>query len=426
MTSGMRASRQSASSAAPCSRRSAAFADLLRYCKIRAPPASALRTLRASNPMSGSSGVTAYRPRNPACETTQCSGFACAWLIHFPRPEKPVRYVLTHAWTKPRVKRLPRVFLGFAHRLGQLEAVGERRRDRCRKGATGSVITSRQSFPAVRAHYAFRAVERVHHLRRVLVRAGYEHVLAAQAEEFLRSPGEGKLIVVLALALNEAASFTAVGGENGGLGQKQLAHRRNHVLGRKLVAASGGKYRVEDERHVGIVRHDLRDRRDVLDAADHSDLERGDRHVLEHQARLVHHPLWVDGLQVLDAGRVLDGDCRNYGERVTTHRGERQQIRLHSRAAGRICSGKRKHDGGKGRGGHEQRRTGGSWQAALRSGYDATAHCNPSQPNDGKARFQNLDVFDLRIHLRRSGRITGGRNPCGDALGGHPDELDLP
>src|SRR5436190_19099497 len=44
--------------------------------------------------------------------------------------------------------------------------------------------------------------------------------------------------------------------------------------------------------------------------------------------------------------------------------------------------------------------TGGGWQAARRSGYDAgQIHCNPSQPNDGKARFQNLDVFDLRLRL---------------------------
>src|SRR6267378_4474744 len=224
MTRGMCASRQSARSAAPCSRRSAALADLLRYCTMRAPPASALLTLRMSNPMSGSSGVTAYRPRNPTCETTQCSGLACAWLIHFPRPEKPVRYVLTHAWTKPRVERLPGVFLGFAHRLGQLETVGARRRDRCGKRATRSVITSRQSFPTVRAHHAFWAVECVDDLRRVLVRARNEHILAAQAEQFLRSAGKGKLIVVLAVALNEAPSFAAVGGQNCGLGQKQLAH----------------------------------------------------------------------------------------------------------------------------------------------------------------------------------------------------------
>src|SRR2546427_10249694 len=214
MTRGMRASRHSASSAAPCSRRSAALADLLRYCTMRAPPASASLTLRVSNPISGSSGVTAYRPRKLAGEATQCSGLACAWLIHFPRPEKPIRYVLTHAWTKPRVERLPRVFLGFAHRLGELKTVGERRRDRCGKRATRAVITSRQSFPAVRAHHAFRAVERVHDLRGVLVRAGNEHILAAQAEQLLRGAGEGKLIVVFAVALNEASSFAAVGGEN--------------------------------------------------------------------------------------------------------------------------------------------------------------------------------------------------------------------
>src|SRR5437867_12203407 len=219
MTNGMRASRHSASSAVPCSRRTAAFADLLRYCKMRAPPARALRTLRVSDPMSGSSGVTAYKPRTPTCETTLRSGLASARLIHFPRPKEPVRYVLTHARTKPRVERLPRVFLGLAHRLGQLEAVGERRRDRCCKGATRSVITSRQSFPAVRAHYAFWAVEGVHHLRRVLVRAGYEHVLAAQTEEFLRSAGKGKLIVVLAVSLDEAPILAVVGGENCGTGQ---------------------------------------------------------------------------------------------------------------------------------------------------------------------------------------------------------------
>src|SRR5437879_1590754 len=240
MTRGMCASRQSASSAAPCFPRCSALADLLRYCTMRAPPASALLTLRVSDLISGSSGVTAYSPRNPACEATPCSGLACARLIHFPCPEKSVRYVLTHTRTKPRVERLPGVFLGFAHRLGQLEAVGERRRDCCGKRATRTVITSRQPFPAVRAHHAFRAVECVDDLRRVLVRAGNENILAAQTEQFLRSAGKGKLIVVLAVALNEATSLAAVGRENRGLGKKQLAHGRNHVLGRKFVAASGG------------------------------------------------------------------------------------------------------------------------------------------------------------------------------------------
>src|SRR5690348_5784938 len=66
------------------------------------------------------------------------------------------------------------------------------------------------------------------------------------------------------------------------------------------------------------------------------------------------------------------------------------------------------------------------WQAARRSGYDATAHCNSSQPDDGKARIQNLDVSDLRIRLQRGGGSARGGNPRGNALGGYPDELDLP
>ena len=65
------------------------------------------------------------------------------------------------------------------------------------------------------------------------------------------------------------------------------------------------------------------------------------------------------------------------------------------------------------------------WQAARRSGYDATDHCNPSQLDDGKARIQNLDVFDLRIRIQRGGRSSGGRDTTGDPVGGHPDELDL-
>src|SRR5882672_8179839 len=73
-----------------------------------------------------------------------------------------------------------------------------------------------------------------------------------------------------------------------------------------------------------------------------------------------------------------------------------------------------------------QRSTGDLWQAARRSGYDAAAHCNSSQPNDGKARIQNLDVLDLRLHIQRGGGSSGGRNTGGDPLGGRTHELDLP
>src|SRR5215470_8909166 len=65
-----------------------------------------------------------------------------------------------------------------------------------------------------------------------------------------------------------------------------------------------------------------------------------------------------------------------------------------------------------------------SVQAARRSGYDATAHCNSSQPNDGKARIQNLDVPDLRLHLQRRGGSARGGDPGRDPLGRRTHELD--
>ena len=68
----------------------------------------------------------------------------------------------------------------------------------------------------------------------------------------------------------------------------------SHLVARELVAAAGGEHRIEHQRHVGIVGDDLGDRRDVLDAAEHADLERVDRHVLEQAARLVGDPVGVD------------------------------------------------------------------------------------------------------------------------------------
>ena len=185
------------------------------------------------------------------------------------------------------------------------------------------------------------------------MRARDENVLAPKAQQFFRGVGEGKfLLIVLALALSEPPRLAAVWRENRGLRQKQLAHRRNHVLGRKFVSAPGGEHRVENERHVGVIGHDLGDDCDVLYATDQPDLERGYRHILEHKPRLVRHPIGIDRLQILDPGGVLDGDRGHYGKRVAAHRGEGQKIRLHPRAACRIRGGEGEHYGGEGRRGH--------------------------------------------------------------------------
>src|SRR5689334_22135503 len=220
MTRGTRAARHNASSAAPCLPRSAALADLLRYCTMRAPPESALRTLSASTSTSDSSGVTAYSPRSSANQVTRRSGLARARSIHFSRPEEPVRYVLAHSRAKPGVERLPRVLLRFTHGLGQFQPVGERRRYRRGKRATGAVVGFREPFPAVGAHLALPAVESVDDLRCVLVRSRDEHVLAAQPKQLFRSARERDFFIVFPVALNEAPGLVAVRSEDGGLRQQ--------------------------------------------------------------------------------------------------------------------------------------------------------------------------------------------------------------
>src|SRR5882672_892485 len=174
MISGTRDARQTASSSSACLLRSTVSADLLRYWSMRAPPARAMRTLRTSAAVSASSGVMAYRPLT----CVRCSALARAGFIHLPRPEESIGNVLPHARAKAGVQRLPGVFLGLAHRIGQLEAVGERCRDRGGERAARPVVGLRKPFPAVGAHHALGPIQGVHHLRGVLVGAGDEHVLA--------------------------------------------------------------------------------------------------------------------------------------------------------------------------------------------------------------------------------------------------------
>jgi len=77
--------------------------------------------------------------------------------------------------------------------------------------------------------------------------------------------------------------------------QQELAQRIGHLLGRKLVAPSGGQDGIEHQRHVGIVGDDFRDGRNDLDAPEHADLECSDRNVLEKATGLVRHPLGIEG-----------------------------------------------------------------------------------------------------------------------------------
>ena len=182
-------------SASACARTQARRgAVLLRYWIAPAPPASAAST-RATR----SAGVREVRrhrvepdetPRAGAPDARprrQCRlrGIGSGWRRGvvpgrgrvLPRPEQPIGDELAHARPVRALQRLPHVVLRLAHRIGQIEPVGEHGGNGGRQRATGAMVAAGQTRPGVAAHDAVLRVQRVDDLRRGLVRAGDEHVL---------------------------------------------------------------------------------------------------------------------------------------------------------------------------------------------------------------------------------------------------------
>ena len=140
-------------------------------------------------------------------------------------------------------------------------------------------------------------------LRRIFVGAGDEHELAARLDQLGGALVERALVVFV--GIGQVSHLEAVGSEDRCLRQQKLAQRMRHLLGREFIAAPRCEHRIQDQRHVGVVGHDLGDHRDVLDTSQHADLEGIDRHILEQAPRLVGHPVGIDGEHALHAQRVL-------------------------------------------------------------------------------------------------------------------------
>src|SRR5262245_21838614 len=130
MISGTLWRRHSAPRARACSSLSVASAILLRYCRSRAPPATAASTMPRNAEVLARSGVTAYRP----LISTFISG---ALLAH---PEQTVRNMLAHARAKRGFQRLPGIFLRIIHRIADLEAIGDGGGDGGGERAAGAVV----------------------------------------------------------------------------------------------------------------------------------------------------------------------------------------------------------------------------------------------------------------------------------------------
>src|SRR5258706_3087757 len=247
--------RQASRNAAACSRRVRSSACLFRYCSRRAPAASTVSTLATSNAVSAMSGVTAYSPLIGCI-----GGFVLAC------PEQSIGDVLTHAGPERGFEGLPRVFLRIFYRVADAQSIGDRRRDRRRERAAGTVVAAGEPFPAVGAHHAVLSVQRIDDLGGIFMRARDQHVFATHREQAPRALCE--IHVVLAFFLHEPARFYAVGSNDGRLRYQQFAQRRNHLVGHQFVAAAGREYRIEHQRNLRIIGHHFRDRGNILGAAE--------------------------------------------------------------------------------------------------------------------------------------------------------------
>ena len=366
MNSAARA-RQSARARAPAraaARRSASCCGTGSPRRRRRSPRRPSRVRRAVSAMSG---VTAYRPREPRDARPTRRGasvraaasvrraFAASAAASRRRDSRVVLSraqnrrsgrILAHAGAIRLLERVPRVVLRFAHRLRQ-------RRGRWRaspRSPRPACSPSRGSCPAGAARC--RCARRRSSPYSVLTTCGvvscvpvistYSHPVSISRAAH---SCERRLVVVL--DVGEPARFQAVGREDRRLRQQQLAHRVRHLVAGELVAATRGQHRIEDQRHVRIVGDDLGDRRDVLDAAEHADLERVDRHVLEQRSAPGRRPSRSRSPAGPRRRRVLHGDRRDHRQRMAAHAGERQDVGLQAGAARRIGCGEREHDGRK-------------------------------------------------------------------------------
>src|SRR5450759_1416747 len=243
-----------------CSRRNAASAALLRYCKTRAPPSKASRTLRNNSAVSISSGVIAY---NPLIRPSRL-GFI---VLVTARPKQTIRNMLPHAGTETCIQGLPGIFLRFFDRLRHIHALRQQCGNRGRQGATRAVIDPRQARPAIAADYPALAVQGIDDLGRLFVRAGDQHILATHAQYTFGAFLQRWIILFIILVHRETARLNAVRRKNGCLRNQQLAHRVQHVVIRQFVAASGSQHRIQHQRNIGIIRQYFGNRRPVFHTA---------------------------------------------------------------------------------------------------------------------------------------------------------------
>ncbi|OEI70104.1 hypothetical protein Cus16_0727 [Curtobacterium sp. ER1/6] len=235
----------------------------------------------------------------------------------------------------------------------QLPVAGVRgeRRDRARQGAPGAVRVRRVD--ARRGEGPGRAVGGDEHV----VRGRPVVVPALRQHQDVPPSGDEQCEVGGRAVGGRAIDRPGRSGEHGQFGElgpvrgdqvgqgEQVAHRRCGGRVEQPVTARRDHHRVDDDHGRAVLAEPRGDGADDLGGPEHPDLDRIDDDVVRHRVELLPQERRIGDVHRADAVRVLRDEGRHDTHAVPVERGDRLEVGLQPRAAGRVGARDAEHAG---------------------------------------------------------------------------------
>src|SRR5450830_1013881 len=141
------------------------------------------------------------------------------------------------------------------------------------------------------------------------------------------SPGTGS---------RQAVEFYCRSQKQCGLRDQQLTDGDQIIVVIAILRRHGSNERIQNQRDIRVIRDNLGNRGNILNAADRADLECGYRHVFKNDPCLIGHPVDVDDLNVFDTRRIADQQGRDDGQAVAAHGGKGSEVGLDAGCPDRV------------------------------------------------------------------------------------------
>ncbi|CAI8940437.1 hypothetical protein EMIT0P4_40147 [Pseudomonas sp. IT-P4] len=233
----------------------------------------------------------------------------------------------------------PRVVKRGLHGAGEVFALGQTTGQGTGQGATGTVITARQTLAGIGFAQAIAAIQAVVDFGFVAVAAGDQQVFDERQEFF------SALVRGAFGQFGEDAGFGKVGGRNDRQGQQTLAHGVADFVLAQASAAAGAQHRIANHRQMRVRRKQFDHGVDHFQGTEHAQFDRRDFGVVEHGIGLGQYPLTVKDAEVRDIDGVLHGQGGDGRSRMATLSEQGFDICLQAGATTWVVAGETEDNG---------------------------------------------------------------------------------